>query len=927
MLHLQLQMIGSVDSSQALVQTRQRQARPPAVQRVEQPPPPPDTELSPPPSPIPPPLPSQLTVASAPLDRGDLAFDNGEAVGGPSSASLCVLMPVRSSSLARALRSVRTWAESRAAPCTSPAADSGAVAADFAFFHSQSFDSERDVRTAQEMLRALRVPAGSSTQSSRWPPTACVGAVRFLAARISVEDDVYTIYPTHNFTGPNTHFLRAFSRLRALAKEGVAQYSHFQLLESDTYPVRPGWLAQLATIAPRGKAWVRGSLSQCLRPTEQTHVNGNALYALSPQFVRELQGEMGKRIDSWAFDVMIGYWLQRARPGKIQSSAHILSLSTFQRNRSCCEYVEQLVKTPTEARAARPKLYLLHTGNIGKLPDSGVAPSMRSLGMSLQDQFVPRSAEPCLGTAEDTKLPPRIAAPMRRAQPWRARLKALGDCRMPQPAPQPIWWVPAAEAPSGGEGGDADVGAWARSLLLEAFGVRVRWVDDGDDRHDDEDDDASGLSVQGGTLCALLRRVEASGGAGQLFAMVHEPSALLWHNYLAHLAARGATGDARCAADGGAEKFEAWLDTMPDNPMVRALNGCGAQGLPPPRRARTTGTGTTPPVAASDDERGGGGGGGGGTGGAWEPRLNASELEAAKQALQEKALIGTVGSFNRTQRSLVLLATYFGWAEAPHGRATAAEQGGGGGGGPDDGGALGGADVAPQVPFGSASLAALLQRAPLAPPPNSACAAAARRKVALDAKLYEFAARLSDEQARSVVWEEENATDVCAAADAASLGLMRRAAPLPLSLDEHAAYDFDGEGYRCYELRLRTPLKAVQLFVKGRNLIGASSFTINVLISHRSTTPTFSEHSFRYVYESRPPHKHSGKFLLTAAKLRTCCVEAAAAAGAANASATCDAEGLVLWVAFKCRAVAVTQLTVLAVNKGNGGGGSPSGGG
>ena len=62
-------------------------------------------------------------------------------------------------------------------------------------------------------------------------------------------------------------------------------------------------------------------------------------------------------------------------------------------------------------------------------------------------------------------------------------------------------------------------------------------------------------------------------------------------------------------------------------------------------------------------------------------------------------------------------------------------------------------------------------------------------------------------------------------------------------------------------------------------------------------------------------HKHSGKFVLTAARLRTCCLEQAATSGAPNASAACDAEPLTLWVAFKCRAVAVTQLTVMAALK------------
>ena len=72
-----------------------------------------------------------------------------------------------------------------------------------------------------------------------------------------------------------------------------------------------------------------------------------------------------------------------------------------------------------------------------------------------------------------------------------------------------------------------------------------------------------------------------------------------------------------------------------------------------------------------------------------------------------------------------------------------------------------------------------------------------------------------------MVWGEENASDVCAAADAASLGIMRRTKPIPLALDEQAIYAFDGDGYRCYELKLPSPQRSIQLFLKGRNVIGA----------------------------------------------------------------------------------------------------------
>ena len=144
----------------------------------------------------------------------------------------------------------------------------------------------------------------------------------------------------------------------------------------------------------RDAEWVIGSRSMCLRPTEVEHINGNALYSMEKGFVENLRRELSKRMDTWAFDVLIGHWLFRRRPERIRSSPHVLSISTFQRNRSCCELVQAIVQDGGE-ESTSPNLFLLHTGNIGKLRDSAVPPTMRTLGLSLQDLFVPRSTEPC----------------------------------------------------------------------------------------------------------------------------------------------------------------------------------------------------------------------------------------------------------------------------------------------------------------------------------------------------------------------------------------------------------------------------------------------------------------------------------------------------------------------------------------------------
>ena len=147
----------------------------------------------------------------------ELELLDGAAIGPPSRSSLCVVMPVRSNSLPRAVRNVRSWSTSRGSPC-----NSDAPVADLCIIHSQSFVSEHDVEQASDLLNALalplivaegdlgmRGPVDEATDSRPHERTvaSCFGAVRFLAARIPIERDIYTIYPTHNFSGPNEHFM------------------------------------------------------------------------------------------------------------------------------------------------------------------------------------------------------------------------------------------------------------------------------------------------------------------------------------------------------------------------------------------------------------------------------------------------------------------------------------------------------------------------------------------------------------------------------------------------------------------------------------------------------------------------------------------------------------------------------------------------
>ena len=113
--------------------------------------------------PPPPPLPPLLTDAPALqlADAPPLQLADGEALGGPSPAVVCVLMPVRSNNLGRAVRAVRAWERARAAPCggggagSSDAAAAAAAVADLAFFHSQSYEGEDMCRSRWKVPSAL----------------------------------------------------------------------------------------------------------------------------------------------------------------------------------------------------------------------------------------------------------------------------------------------------------------------------------------------------------------------------------------------------------------------------------------------------------------------------------------------------------------------------------------------------------------------------------------------------------------------------------------------------------------------------------------------------------------------------------------------------------------------------------------------------
>ena len=381
-----------------------------------------------------------------------------------------------------------------------------------------------------------------------------------------------------------------------------------------------------------------------------------------------------------------------------------------------------------------------------------------------------------------------------------------------------------------------------------------------------------GGAIEGRRLWELLGTLPDGGGGGgeaargQLFAVIAEPVGALWSAFAEGRRDSGAVVD---------DELTRFLARVPPNPLVSELSACG---------------------------------GGGGIDGDGE-----AALERAKLLVQERVLIGTV---SQPERALEAMGAAFGWARL---RASPADD---------------------------AALAALLRAAnasaAAAPPPE--LAARLRRHVALDVRLYEFGARLAREQHRSLVWApEEAAADggdgasaaadgeppVCAAADRGARARSQHQfeRPVPMELGKTLAFAFDGDAYKVYELRLPPPPRGLQLYARGRNLIGESTIAFNVFISHRGAQPTFSDHAFRYDHKTTAGAHRPAKFTLTAARLRKCCEEAAAreADEAAaeeggdalrdddfNATAACATRDATLWIAFKARAVAASELSFYA---------------
>lgn len=815
--------------------------------------------------------------------------------------------------------------------------------------------------------------------------------MRFLAARIPLELDVYTITPTHNFSGPNRHFLAAFRELNRLRTLRLAHYSHFQLMETDTYPLVPGWAVRLAGIAvhqqaragngtdggggralagrgaanERTRPWVRGGLSICLSAADAglipEHINGNALYTLSPStFHEHLQAELRARMHTWAFDVMIGYWLRSAHPGKLAPSEHVISISSFQRSSSCCELVGEIVRAAAEDCAAastdraggavagdgaggsgrqggafhacavripaHPQALLLHTGNIEKMPDATVHPAMRRLGASLQDIFVARGSTPCaaLLTGEHSALPHELRGRYASVAPWRAPLKAMsGACAAPRGTPTAMWWAPQmrptndwrAAAWTAREGPDA--AGWAplgcaaleatsrlgdaAGQLSHAASVHARCVE----RHRLDDlldlesgassGDGDGLAGDGLGGSALRVGIQEGAAGGDssavLVVALQAPDVMVWDAFLSHRFPKLADvirhadpgifradildGSDRAQVEAAAEaaisaleaeaRLEAkqeedgrlppsqlaervaWVAALGRNPVVCALSGLavsrGAARVVPNATRPSLLLGGASDAAASV-----------GDAATTCDSASTNALRNAIVVLRERALVLPLG--DDVASSLNTVSTYFGGSVTPpvrslgvRARLLLANR---------TRSALG-VSVSPPEWLKTAVLGAdqsaggPLGAATRVPGAASGVFGAAKGSMVLDHALYKEVLRLAAEQRRSIVWSEPVEGDMCAVADAAAAA-REAPRPEPLELGEKLSFDFEGDGSRVFEVVLSPPhTRSLVLLLKARNAVGASDISINILVSHVTAAPSFSDHEFRWLRRRRGP--------------------------------------------------------------------------
>ena len=221
--------------------------------------------------------------------------------------------------------------------------------------------------------------------------------------------------------------------------------------------------------------------------------------------------------------VLLGHWLRRTHPTPGGSSAARAVVSTFQRNRTCCNLVHGLVHTHDDAspRGPPPTCCTRATsascplgGTAGDASPRPLAPgSLRAAVVGARASWARRCAPPLLGCAS-------------RAH-WRLRLKGQG-ARVRRRRPRR-----AAAVDTGADGRRDAGGAWPGRPPRSAAGVSAA---------------AAAPSRGGGcgscsARCLTAAAAAAAAARGQLFAVIAEPVGALWSAFAEGRRDSGAVDD------------------------------------------------------------------------------------------------------------------------------------------------------------------------------------------------------------------------------------------------------------------------------------------------------------------------------------------------------------------------------------------------
>ena len=210
-------------------------------------------------------------------------------------------------------------------------------------------------------------------------------ALEFQYCELSADDDYYErdyskdVGPGGFKAGPNAQFFRAMELLRPYG-------GYVFQMETDCYPVRPGWLTALERlVASRDPFWVMGSIYRgvdTIAPGYRDHINGNAIYAVGDpafhEFLAEVwrpaMAELVQTTRTLAYDCVLPLLFSSDEGGweHQQRTAHRFLYTDFIQNHAGRAELETGAgQDVRQIRAGSPDTYLVHGRHLRPDDDAG----------------------------------------------------------------------------------------------------------------------------------------------------------------------------------------------------------------------------------------------------------------------------------------------------------------------------------------------------------------------------------------------------------------------------------------------------------------------------------------------------------------------------------------------------------------------------